>query len=63
MTHLCQLWWGDLMKYIKYGHGKWVLEGWKVNFSMKGLNKVAPLIEELIKKALSDSVKEDNSLY
>ena len=51
------------MKYIKYGHGKWVPEGWKVNSSMKGLNKVAPLIEELIKKALSNSVKEDSSLY
>lgn len=51
------------MKYIKYGHGKWVPEGWKVDFSMKDLNKVASLVEELIKKALSNSVKEDNSLY
>lgn len=51
------------MKYIKYGHSKWVREGWKVNFSTKGLNNVAALVEELIKKALSNSVKEDNSLY
>lgn len=51
------------MKYIKYGHDKWVPEGWKVNFSMKGLNNLAPLIEKALKKYLSDSVKEDNALY
>lgn len=51
------------MKYIKYGHSKWVSEGWKVNFSTKGLNNVVPLIEKAVKKALSDSVKEDNVFY
>lgn len=51
------------MKYIKYGHSKWVPEGWKVNFSTKGLNNVVPLIEKAVKKALSDLVKEDNVFY
>lgn len=51
------------MKYIKYGHSKWVPEGWKVNFSTKGLNNVAALLEKAIEKALSDSVKEDNVFY
>ena len=51
------------MKYIKYGHSKWVREGWKVNFSTKGLNNVAALIEKAVKKALSDSVREDNVFY
>lgn len=45
------------MKYIKYGHGKWVPEGWKVNFSTKGSNNVVALIEKAVKKALSDSVR------
>ena len=51
------------MKYIKYGHSKLVREGWKVNFSTKGLNNVAALIEKAVKKALSDSVKEDSAFY
>ena len=47
------------MKYIKYGHGKWVPEGWRLKFSMKGINKAAALLEKAIEKALSDSVNED----
>ena len=38
------------MKYIKYGQGKWVPEGWQVNFSTKGSNNVVALIEKAVKK-------------
>ena len=38
------------MKYIKYGHSKWIPEGWKVNFSSKGSNNVVALIEKAVKK-------------
>lgn len=48
------------MKYIKYGHGKWVPEGWRVNLSIKEISQATSFLEKAIEKVLSDRCNGDD---
>lgn len=48
------------MEYIKFGHGKWIPKGWRVNLSMKDINQAASFLEKAIEKVLSDRCNGDD---